>query len=83
MRFRSPRSTISGVWDETLDGYYGPAVGNTCSYEFGPQGRTSGDIKYSGESILKSYKVNTPVSGPVTFTIQIEGTGAVTRGTFS
>lgn len=75
-------ATIAGVFDATIDGYFGAAPGVTLSYEFGPQGGTSGDIKYSGEAICKSYKISNPVSGPVTFTIALEGTGDITRGTY-
>ena len=74
--------TVQGIFDATLDGYLGPAVGNTLTYMWGPQGSAGSDIKYSGEAILKSYKTTGPVANPVGWTAVLERTGDGARGTF-
>lgn len=55
----------------------------TCGFEFGPEGGTSGKVKYSGECFLTAYEPASPLGDIVGFTATLRVTGAVTRGTFS
>jgi hypothetical protein len=81
--------TINGRWDNTvttgpdvvLFGLVGDA--GTVGFEFGPEGNTNGDVKYSGECILTGYSVSSPLADVVGFTAEFQITGAVTKGTFS
>lgn len=75
---------IGGPWDPTIDAVLalivgGPSAGATSSYEFLPHGTGTGNIKYSGECLLKEYSINTDVAAAVTFSGSIQFTGAVTR----
>jgi len=80
--------SISGKWDGgvdpapdvTLSGVLGQAA--TLSFEYGPEGSTGGMIKYSGECILTSYRISTPVDGVVSFSADFQITDNVTRGTW-
>lgn len=74
--------TVNCIFDETLDDYMGPAEGLTLSYEYGPQGSTASDVKYSGEAILQSYNIDLAAGTPVGITMTLERTGDGTRGTY-
>jgi hypothetical protein len=81
--------TISGRWDNTattgpdvvLRGLVGDT--GTSGFEFGPEGGTVGDIKYSGECILTDYTISSPLADVVGFSASFQVTGAVTVATFA
>jgi hypothetical protein len=81
--------SISGRWDNTAttgpDAVLRGLIGDTgtVGFEFGPEGGTVGDIKYSGECICTSYQISSPLADVVGFTAEFQVTGAVTAGTFS
>jgi hypothetical protein len=54
----------------------------SCSVEYGPMGSTVGNPKYTFEAMISSYKLNTPVGGLVTATLELQRTGAHTRATY-
>lgn len=81
---------LEGFWDKTasvgastvLDSLVGlDAI--TVGFEYGPEGNTSTNVKYSGECILESLDYTTPVADLVTFSATLKISGAVTKGTFS
>lgn len=81
---RTATISVSGYWDATLDDVLGQIVGSgLVTFEYGPQGSTSGDIKYTGECILTSYGEASPVDGVATWTADFQVTGAVSRTTYS
>lgn len=79
--------SISGFFDDSattgadvvLDGLVGKAVSST--WEYGPEGNASGDIKYSGECFMNSYGISGSVDGVVEFTADFVITAAVSRAT--
>lgn len=79
--------SIQGNWDSTVttgpDAILSGIVGKIGSFEFGPEGSTTGKVKYSGEALCTSYRVSAPVDGIVSFTAELLLDGAVTRGTFA
>lgn len=75
--------SVEGLWDPTVDAIMFAARGVTKSFELGPEGGTTGDIKYSGECFGTSYKVNPAVDGVVTFSATFQCSDTVTRGTFA
>jgi predicted secreted protein len=81
---RGATISITGFWDETVDGYLAGIVGQATSstFEYGPQGGSTGDIKYSGEAFVTNYTQGSPVDGVTTFSLDLQITGAVTRGSF-
>jgi predicted secreted protein len=80
---------LAGFWDDTastgsatvLDSLVG-LLSTTVAWEWGPEGNGSGDVKYSGEAILVNVNHSAPVADLVTFTAQLQVSGAVTKGTF-
>lgn len=81
--------TVSGHYDSTAT--TGPdAVFNglrtataTATFEYGPEGATTGKIKYSGECWLQDYTVDATVADKVPFSATLTVDGTVTRGTFA
>lgn len=74
-------STASTGPDVTLAGLIGLEA--TSTFELGPEGGTTGKIKYSGECFLTGYEISTMAQDVVKFTADFQVTGAVTKGTFS
>jgi len=79
---RDATISVSGLFDATVDGYFIGTEPATRSFVFGPAGNTSGYVKYSGECILTSYSVSSPVADVDTFSADFQVTANVTRGTF-
>ena len=79
---RDASISVSGLWDATVDGYIIGTEPATRSFIFGPAGTTGGNVKYTGECILTNYSVSAPVGDVVTFRLDLQVTGNVTRGTY-
>ena len=75
--------SLAGLWDATADAIFGAVVAQsaTLSYEYSPEGTASGKIKYTGEAILTSYAISSPVGEAVGYSADLQVSGAVTRGT--
>ena len=75
--------SLAGLWDSTADAIFGAVLGQsaTLSFEYSPEGTTSGNVKYTGEAILTSYSKNSPVGDVVTYSADLQVSDAVTRGT--
>lgn len=75
--------SVSGIWDATVDGYImGGAEPASRSFIYGPAGSTGGNVKYTGEAIVTNFSISNPVGDVVTFTLDLQVTGAVTRTTY-
>jgi hypothetical protein len=75
--------SISGLWDATVDGYLKSGTEPASrSFIYGPAGSTSSNVKYTGECILTNYSISSPVGDVVTYSCDLQVTGAVTRGTY-
>lgn len=77
--------SISGMFDTTVDAHLGGILGQSASvsFEYGPQGSTSPNAKYTGEAILTSYEKSGAVGDTVQFSAEFQVTGAVTLGTYA
>jgi hypothetical protein len=77
--------SVSGNFDATVDAHLAAIAGQaaTVSFEYGPEGTTATQVKYSGEAILTSYEKSGAVGDVVTYSAEFQVTGAVTRGTFA
>lgn len=81
---RDATISVSGIWDATVDGYVrGGAEPASRSFIFGPAGSTAGNVKYTGEAIVTNYSISNPVGDVVTYSLDLQVTGDVTRGTYS
>jgi len=75
--------SCSGIWDSTVDGYItGGAEPASRSFVYGPAGSTAGNVKYTGEAIVTSYSISNPVGDVVTYSLDLQVTGTVTRTTY-
>lgn len=76
--------SISGKFDSTVDAHLAGILGQeaSVSFEYGPEGSTATYIKYTGEAIMTSYEVNSPIGDVITFSAEFQVTGPVTRGTY-
>jgi hypothetical protein len=76
--------SLTGKWDSTFDGYIAGVLGQAASlsFEYGPAGTTGGLVKYSGECYVTSYNIGSPVGDAVSASVELQVTGAVTRGTW-
>lgn len=75
--------SLSGIWDATVDGYIaGGAEPASRSFVYGPAGSTAGNVKYTGEAIVTSYSISNPVGDVVTYSLDLQVTGVVTRTTY-
>lgn len=74
-------NTTSTGPDVVLNGLLADA--GTVGFEWGPEGNTTADIKYSGECFLTGYEQGSPLADIIGFTATLRVTGAVTRGAFS
>lgn len=77
--------SASGNYDATVDAHLALILGQaaTVSFEYGPEGSTAGQVKYTGEAILTSYEKSGAVGDVVTYSAELQVTGAVTRGTYA
>lgn len=74
--------TLSGLFDATLDRHMGLVRGRTGTFEVGPEGGDTGDVKYTGEGILQEYSKDGPVDAPITWSATIQVTGGLTKSTY-
>ena len=80
---RDATISISGIWDSTVDGYLmGGSEPASRSFIYGPAGSTGGNVKYTGEAIITNYSISNPVGDVVTFSLDLQVTGNVTRTTY-
>jgi predicted secreted protein len=75
--------SLSGLWDATADAIFGAVVGQsaTLSFEYSPEGTDSGKVKYTGEAILTSYAISSPVGDAVGYSADLQCSGSITRST--
>ena len=79
---RDATISVSGLWDATIDGYIIGTEPATRTFIFGPAGSTGGNVKYTGECILTSYSISNPVADVVTYSLDLQVTGDVSRTTY-
>jgi len=83
--FQNATISIEGTWDATVDAHLAGILGQdaTVSFEYGPEGSTTGYVKYTGEAYMTSYETSGAVGEVVTFSAELQVSGAITRGTYS
>jgi hypothetical protein len=80
--------TIGGYFDNTAASGPDAVLGSlrthdsAVDFEYGPEGATSGDIKYSGACWISSYDLRSRVGNLVEWAALLQVQGTVTRGTF-
>lgn len=83
---RDAKVTVKGFFNDTAstgsDAVLSGIVGLSRAFVYGPSGSTTGMRKYSGNALLATYKLSSPVAGMVTFQADFELDGPVTVGTY-
>lgn len=87
---RDATISIEGFYDSTAstgpDAILWAAMTSATAktWEYGPEGGTTGKVKYTGSSFVKSYKPGqASVDGVVPFSAEIQVTGDVTKTTYA
>ena len=82
--FQNATISIEGTYDATVDAHLAGVLGQdaTLSFEYGPEGSTTGNVKYTGEAYLTSYETSGGVGDVVTFSAELQVSGAVTRAAY-
>ena len=76
--------SVDVYWDETdTTGQGALTVGSEVTIKFYPEGTTSGDTYYSGSAIVTGLTINGSFDGMVEASINVQGTGALTKSTAS
>lgn len=81
--------SISGMFDATVDTMLNGDIANlksgsvaSLSFEYGPAGSVASNPKFTGEALITSYEIGSPVGDVVTYSLELQVTGAVTGTTF-
>jgi predicted secreted protein len=81
--------SLSGMFDATKDAAIGVLITNlksgsisSASFAYGPAGSAGGKPKFSGNALITSYELSSPVGDVVTFSLELQVTGGVTGDTY-
>lgn len=78
--------SIGGIFDSATGGpeeTIRPLVGGAATtFEYGPEGNTTGKTKYTGTVVVESYQQSVPVGDVIRWTATLQNTGTVTTGQF-
>lgn len=82
--------SVSGMFDATVDTHLNGVISAlkagtvaSSSFQYGPSGSVSGAPKLTGEALVTSYEIGSPVGDVVSYSLEMQVTGAVTSGTFA
>jgi predicted secreted protein len=83
--FKDNKFSVEGFSDATVMGYLHGILGQeaTVSFQYGPEGTTTGYRKFTGECLLVSLTDNAAVAEANKFTANFQITGQVTVGTYA
>ena len=79
---------LGGLFDNTTtsgpDAVLGPLRTHTSAvdFEYGPEGSSAGDVKYSGTCWVIAYELRSRVGNLVEWSAALQVEGTVTRGTY-
>jgi hypothetical protein len=81
--------SVSGIFDATVNTHITAVIaalkaGTVASstFQYGPAGSASGRPKFTGECIVTSYEVGSPVGDVITYSMEAQVSGSVTVGTY-
>lgn len=87
--FADATISLSGNWDRTFHTQMGAVYAafkagtiSSVTFECGPEGSDSGDVKLTGEAVLISYEKNSSIDDPVTWSAELHVSGTVTDTTY-
>ncbi len=81
--------SLSGMFDATVDSAISTIITNlksgsiaSASFTYGPSGSAGGKPQFTGEALVTSYEISSPVGDVVTYSLELQVTGGVTGGTY-
>ncbi len=81
--------SLSGMFDATADSAISAIISNlksgsiaSASFTYGPSGSAGGAPKFTGEALVTSYELSSPVGDVVTYSLELQVTGGVTGATY-
>jgi predicted secreted protein len=81
--------SLSGMFDATKDAAISTLITNlksgsisSASFAYGPAGSAAGKPQFTGDALITSYELSSPVGDVVTFSLELQVTGGVTGGTY-
>ncbi len=88
--FANGSFNVGGPWSRESDTFFSAIftamrAGTlaTVSFEYGPEGEASGDIKYSGELVMNTYSgANAEIDNPQEWEAEFRISGNLTTGTY-
>ena len=87
--FADAKLTFSGPWDRTIAQMLGALKAAfrdgtlaSATFEYGPEGNSSGDVRYTGESVMVNVTKNSAVKDAVKYEAEFQVTGNVTENTY-
>jgi len=83
--FADATISVEGSFDATVDAHLAGILGQeaSVSFEYGPEGTTAGQVKYTGEALMTSYETSAGIGDIVAYSAEFQVTGAITRGAFA
>jgi hypothetical protein len=87
--FADAKLTIGGPWTRSVAQMLGALKAAfrdgtlaSATFEYGPEGNASGDVRYTGECVLVSVEKNSAVKDAVKYTAEFQVTGNVTENSY-
>ena len=81
--------SLSGMFDSTTDSAINTVITNlksgsiaSASFTYGPSGSASSNPKFTGEALVTSYELSSPVGDVITYSLELQVTGGVTATTY-
>ena len=81
--------SLSGMFDATANTAISAIITNlksgsiaSASFTYGPAGSVGGSPKFTGEALVTSYEIGSPVGDVVTYSLELQVTGGVSGGTY-
>lgn len=81
--------TLGGNWDRTFDGimaglYAAYRAGTVVSstFEYGPEGQDTGDVRYTGEAVMLTWEKGSELEDQVTWSAEFRVSGTITVNTY-
>jgi hypothetical protein len=81
--------SVSGMFDATVDGVINTTIANlksgsiaSASFTYGPTGSAASSTKFTGQCLITSYELSSPVGDMVSYSLEMQVTGSITQGTY-
>jgi hypothetical protein len=81
--------SLSGMFDATTNTAINTIISNlksgsiaSASFTYGPSGSVASSPKFTGDAVVTSYEISSPVGDVITYSLELQCTGAVSGTTY-